>query len=101
MRTTALLDGAESVDRLKKSHAKHVDVRNAIAHISCVGRLKSDPKRVVFSSVKRVKGTVGHTMIESIHLDQMVAAVTFALDACQNIAKIIAVLDAPISETGT
>jgi hypothetical protein len=91
-------EGAESLNRLRKAHGEHVDVRNAIAHSSCVGRMKSDKQRIVFSSMKRVKGDLGKALVESIHTDQMRAATNFALKACANIEKIIAAIDEPLAE---
>lgn len=92
-------EGAESLNRLRKAHGEHVDVRNAIAHSSCAGRMKSDHNRIVFSSMKRVKGDLGKSLVESMHLDQMRDATKFALNACANIEKIIDVIDKPLGES--
>jgi hypothetical protein len=93
-----LASGAANVEGLRKAHSDHVDVRNSIAHLSCVGRLKSEPERIVFSTLRRIKGHVGQSEIRTIHLEQMVAAVNFALEACASISIIIDNLERPIAE---
>lgn len=92
-----LKEGAASVDRLKKEHGSHVDVRNAIAHSSCVGRLKDSPEKIAFTSIRRVKGLPGHTFVDIFRIDQMAAATNFALGACANITEIIDSLKEPLA----
>jgi hypothetical protein len=80
---------AVRIAALEKEHLRHVDVRNAIAHVSCVGQMIGDANKVVFMAIKRIKAMPGHTFVEVVHLDQMTAATDFALGACKNIEQII------------
>ena len=80
---------AERLGALQNEHGRHVDVRNTIAHVSCVGQIVGDPTKVVFMALKRIKDMPGHTFVEVIHLEQMIAAAHFALAACKDIEHII------------
>jgi hypothetical protein len=93
------LSGATKIEDLKKAQGEHVDVRNAIAHRSCVGQIRGDPEKVVFMSIRRVKGMPGHSFVEVMHLSQMIAATEFALHACDNISRIIDAVEVPLSES--
>jgi hypothetical protein len=89
---------ADRIEALKKAHAEHVNVRNTIAHVSCVGQVAGEPDKVVFTAVRRVKNQPGYTFVEVIHLEQMVAAVGFALRACEDIGNIVDELKTSIAE---
>lgn len=89
------------LEALKKAHAGHVDVRNTIAHVSCIGQIVGEPEKVVFSAVRRVKNQPGYTFVEVIHLEQMIAATEFALTACESIGKIVDELKASIADQPT
>lgn len=83
------LSGLKTVKALRKQHGDHVNVRNAIAHSSCVGRLKSDPQRIVFSPFKAVKGEVGTMEIAAIHIEQFRAAAEFAVHMIGQINPVV------------
>lgn len=59
-------NAAESMANLKKAHANHVDVRNALCHYTLVGTRASDHDVLVFSPVKVVPGSIGHMQIMEI-----------------------------------
>ncbi len=79
---------AKSLTRLAKGHSKFADTRNAIAHRKCIGTLKDDPSRLVFTSTKHVKKSVGNFEVLAIDLSEIKAATDFAINAENNIWEI-------------
>ncbi len=88
---------ADRIGALQNEHCRHVDVRNTIAHVSCVGQIAGDADKVVFMAIKRIKEMPGHTFVEVVHIEQMRAATDFALGACGNIEQIIEELKQSVS----
>lgn len=89
-------EGAAMVEALTKAHGNHVPIRNTIAHVACVGRIKDAPDKIAFSAVKRVKDTPGYTFVDVLSLGQMRDASAFAMDACDGLVSVIDQLQRPL-----
>ena len=60
--------GAASFSKLSNAMREFSFSRNSIAHRKCIGRLKSEPSRLVFMSSRHVKGEQGS--FEMIAIDR-------------------------------
>jgi hypothetical protein len=91
-------EGALSLGRLLKAMRSHSGSRNVIAHRKHVGRMKSEPKRLVFMSSKHVKGSIGSFEILCVHHSEFIASAAFARDASVKIAMMIDQIDTESGE---
>jgi hypothetical protein len=79
---------AASIERLSKAHLEFVDARNAVAHRRCIGMQKSDPCRLLFTSVKHVRKDVGAFEMLAVDVNMLKAGAQFANEAVDKIMAI-------------
>lgn len=80
---------AASLGRLITSMRTFSASRNTVAHRKHVGRMKSDPTRLVFLSSKHVKGKPGHFEILCVDHSELIASAKFARDASAKVQIMI------------
>jgi hypothetical protein len=68
---------------------EHSISRNAVAHRKCVGRLISQPTRLVFMSAKHVKGYAGRFEMMAIDHSELTASAKFARKAAKEVGAMI------------
>jgi hypothetical protein len=67
--------------------------RNTIAHRKCIGRLISQPQRLVFISTKHVKGQLDQFEMLAIDHSEMIASAKFARKASETIHRLIEAIE--------
>jgi hypothetical protein len=92
--------GRNSMGRLITAMREYSACRNAIAHRKCIGRLISDPARLVFLSARHIKAEPGRFEMLAIDRSEMVASAEFARKAAVTVAKMIDALDASAENGG-
>jgi len=86
--------GAASFSKLSNAMREFSFSRNSIAHRKCIGRLKSEPSRLVFMSSRHVKGEQGSFEMIAIDRSEMIASAKFARDAAVTVANMINAIEA-------
>lgn len=82
-------DGARKLGQLTKAMELFSPSRNNIAHRKCIGRLISEPERLVFLSAKHVKGQRGQFEMLMVHHSEMVSSAKFARHAAGIVHRLI------------
>jgi hypothetical protein len=77
----------DSFTKLIKSMKDFSSSRNAIAHRKCIGRLISQPTRVVFLSSKHVKGQRDRVEMMCVDHSEMIASADFARKAAASVHR--------------
>jgi hypothetical protein len=73
---------------------KHFSVcRNSVAHRKLIGRLFSDPTRMVFLSARHIKHSTNQFEMVSIHHSELIESGKFARKASEKIHDLIATLE--------
>jgi hypothetical protein len=81
--------GAASLGQLITSMRHYSASRNTLAHRKHIGRMKSQPTRLVFLSSRHVKGSPGRFEILCIDHSEFIASAKFARDAAVKIGAMI------------
>lgn len=92
--------GKNSMVRLIAAMKEFSFSRNSIAHRKCIGRLISDPDRLVFMSAKHVKAEPGRFEMLCIDRSEMTASAEFARKASVTVARMIDAIDKASSKDG-
>jgi hypothetical protein len=92
--------GTKGMAALKTAMMKHSSSRNVIAHRKCIGKLISQPTRLVFLSSKHVKGQAGRFEMLAIDHSEMVASAKFARAASRTVSKMIDAIDPSVEDGG-
>lgn len=71
-------EAAQSIATLSALHSKHVTVRNAIAHSVCAGHFRRDPRVILFTSGKFMRGAKGLVSGTGISVASIANAAKFA-----------------------
>ncbi len=86
--------GKNAMGRLITAMREFSFSRNAIAHRKCVGKLISQPTRLVFLSTKHIKGQSDSFEMLAIDHSEMTASAKFARDASVTVARMIDAIQA-------
>lgn len=81
--------GAANLTKLITAMKAYSQCRNTVAHRKVIGKLISQPTRLVFLSARHVKGQPGKFEVDCVDHSELVASAKFARDAAVKVNSLI------------